>query len=169
MYLCVYLPYLCILIESILNNYINKCLGGKVYPKHNLSMAFSERTLLINLTSKSFFPIPKICHNKFDPVLDPSEYIMLGNEGIKFYRIIPGSGDPVHLHTKVHLNQEVDDDLYSSVGGMQLGNVVREVLCHIVSDLRSIQTSKPIYHFASQVLHMLLTLVSHYNLGEMLK
>ena len=41
------------------------------------------KTLWINLFSKSFFSIPKICY-KFDPVLDPNNDIMLGIKQIKF-------------------------------------------------------------------------------------
>ena len=45
-----------------------------------------------NLVDKfKLFPIPKFCHNTFDPLFDPSKDIMLDIEGIKFCRIIPGS------------------------------------------------------------------------------
>ena len=58
---------------------------------NNYRHAFLERTLLINLTSNSFFCTSKICHIKFDPAFNPSKDIMLGIEGIKYCRIIPGS------------------------------------------------------------------------------
>ena len=41
-----------------------------------------RKNLVDKLTPNSFFPTPKVCHNKFDPVFDPNKDIMLGIEGI---------------------------------------------------------------------------------------
>ena len=50
-----------------------------------------RKNLVDKFNPNSFFPTPKICHIKFDSVFDPSKDIMLGIEGIKYCRIIPGS------------------------------------------------------------------------------
>ena len=91
-YLCVFtcrhtIPLL--LIESILI-IIKKCLGGKVLQSTTFLWPFGKK-LVDKFNPNSFFPTPKICHIKFDPVFDPSKGIMLGIEGIKYCRIIPGS------------------------------------------------------------------------------
>ena len=49
------------------------------------------KNLVDKFNPNSFFPTPKICHIKFDPVFDPSKDIILGIEGKKYCRIIPGS------------------------------------------------------------------------------
>ena len=53
---------------------------------------------------------------------------MLGIEGIKYCRIIPGSWDPVHLPNPMHHNQEVDGGLYfywrKAGWGLQPGGVL---------------------------------------------
>ena len=54
-------------------------------------MAVSKRTLWINLIHNIFFPTPKIWPIKFDLVFDSRKDIMLGIEGIKYCKIIPGS------------------------------------------------------------------------------
>ena len=79
-----------------------------------------SHSLRINLTPSSFFPTPKICHIKFDPVFDPSKAIMLGIEGIKYCRNIPGSWDPVHLPNPTTTMRLMV--AYTSVGGMQAGD-----------------------------------------------
>ena len=64
LYLCVYIPYIPKLTESILNNY-KQMLGWKGSLKDNLSMAFrKEPCELLSYT--------QICLNKFDPVFEPS-------------------------------------------------------------------------------------------------
>ena len=89
----------------MLNDY-QQTLVWKGSPKHNFSIAFLKETFdKCNL--QELLPILKICHNKFDPLFDPSKNIMLGIEGIKFCRIITSSLHPVHL-TKPQLNQQVD-------------------------------------------------------------
>ena len=78
---------------------------------------------------QGFFPTPKVCHNKFYPVFDPSKDIMLGIEGI---RIIPGSEIlytlPNPTSTRIFIVA------YSSIIGMQVGNAAKEVICHMVRE-----------------------------------
>ena len=76
-YVCICIPYLYWL--KVFWIIINKCLGGKVLQSITFLWPF-RKNLVNKFTLKSFFPTPKICHNKFDPVFD----ITLGTEGIKF-------------------------------------------------------------------------------------
>ena len=52
-------------------------------------MPFGKTSVLDKFNPSSFFSTPKVCHNK--PVFDTSKDIMQGIEGLKLYRIIPGS------------------------------------------------------------------------------
>ena len=77
------------MIESIFNNYY-KCFGGKVLQSIAFLWPFGKN-LVDKFNPKSFFPTPKTCHIKFDLVFDSSKDTMLGIEGIKYCRIIPGN------------------------------------------------------------------------------
>ena len=63
---------------------INKCLGGKVLQSITFLWPFGKNLVDKFNPQYSFFPTPKICHIKFDPVFDPSKDIMLGIKGIKY-------------------------------------------------------------------------------------
>ena len=80
---CIYLrvfmciPTVLLLTESILNNY-QQMLGWKVLQRITFLWPFGKN-LVYKVNLKSFFPTQKICHNKFDPVFDPSKDIMFGH------------------------------------------------------------------------------------------
>ena len=58
---------------------------------------------------------------------------MLGIEGIKYCKIIPGSWDPVHLPNPTSTRRLMV--AYTSIEGMQQGNAAKGgVLCHMVSE-----------------------------------
>ena len=86
------------------------------------------KNLVNKFNPTSYFPTPKICHLKFDPVSDPNRDITLRIEEIKFCMIIPGNWDPLHLPNPTS-SSRIDSGMqwkyqWNAAGECRQGNVM---------------------------------------------